>query len=82
MDCSTPGLTILHQLLELAQTHVHQVGDAIHHLILCRPLLLLPSIFPSIRIFTKESAQQLLAIILITIFILIIVVTIIIVYER
>ena len=46
------------------------------------PFSLLPSIFPSIRIFTKESAQQLLAIILITIFILIIVVTIIIVYER
>ena len=28
MDCSTPGFPILHQLLELAQTHVHQVGDA------------------------------------------------------
>ena len=29
MDCSTPGLPIHHQLLKLAQTHVHQVGDAI-----------------------------------------------------
>ena len=29
MDCSTPGLPVLHQFLELAQTHVHQVGDAI-----------------------------------------------------
>ena len=29
MDCSTPGLTILHHLLELAQTHVRWVGDAI-----------------------------------------------------
>ena len=29
MDCSTPGFPVLHQLLELAQTHVHQVGDAI-----------------------------------------------------
>ena len=29
MDCSTPGLPIHYQLLELAQTHVHQVGDAI-----------------------------------------------------
>ena len=29
MDCSTPGLPAHHQLLELAQTHVHQVGDAI-----------------------------------------------------
>ena len=28
MDCSTPGLPVLHQLLELAQTHVHQVSDA------------------------------------------------------
>ena len=29
MDCSTPGLPVYHQLLELAQTNVHQVGDAI-----------------------------------------------------
>ena len=29
MDCSTPGLPVLHQLLDLAQTHVHRVGDAI-----------------------------------------------------
>ena len=29
MVCSTPGLPVHHQLLELAQTHVHQVGDAI-----------------------------------------------------
>ena len=29
MDCSMPGLPVHHQLLELAQTHVHQVGDAI-----------------------------------------------------
>ena len=29
MDCSMPGLPFHHQLLELAQTHVHQVGDAI-----------------------------------------------------
>ena len=55
MDCSTPGLPVLHQLLELAQTHVHQVGDAIKHLILCCSLLLLPSIFPSIRLFSNES---------------------------
>ena len=44
-----------HQLPELAQTHVHRVGDAINHLILCCPLFLLPSIFPSIRIFSNES---------------------------
>ena len=29
MDCSTPGFPVLHHLLELAQTHVHRVGDAI-----------------------------------------------------
>ena len=55
MNCSTPGLPVNHQLPELTQTHVHRVGDAIQHLILCRPLLLLPSIFPSIRIFSNES---------------------------
>ena len=29
MDCSTPGFPVHQQLLELAQTHVHRVGDAI-----------------------------------------------------
>ena len=55
MNCSTPGLPVHHQLPEFTQTHVHRVGDAIH-LILCRPLLLPPSIFPSIRVFSNESA--------------------------
>ena len=54
MDCSMPGFSVHHQLPCLAQTHVHWVGDAIQHLILCRPLLLPPSIFPSIRIFSNE----------------------------
>ena len=54
MDCSTPGFPFHHQLPELAQTHVHRVGDAIQPSLLCRPLLL-PSIFPSIRVFYKES---------------------------
>ena len=53
--CSTPGFPDLHYLLEFAQTHIHCVGDAIH-LILCRPLLFLLSIFPSIRVFSNESA--------------------------
>ena len=47
---TTTHLPIHHQLLELAQIHVHQVSDAI-----CPPLLLLPSIFPSIRVFSNES---------------------------
>ena len=29
MDCSTPGFPVHHQLSELAQTHIHQIGDAI-----------------------------------------------------
>jgi len=51
MNCSTPGLPVHHQLLEFTQTHVHRVS----HLILCRPLLLLPPIPPSIRVFSNES---------------------------
>ena len=51
MNRSTPGLPVHHQLPEFTQTHVHRVGDAVSHLILCRPLLLLPSIPPSIRVF-------------------------------
>ena len=55
MDCSTPGFPVHHQLPELSQTHVHRVGDAIQ---LSHPLsylLLPPSIFPSIRVFSNES---------------------------
>ena len=55
VDRSMPGFPILRCLLDLAQTHAHWVGGTIH-LILCCPLLLLPSIFPSIRIFSNESA--------------------------
>ena len=44
-----------HQLPEFTQTHVHPVGDAIQTFHLCRPLLLLPSIFPHIRVFSNES---------------------------
>ena len=56
MNCSTPGLPVHHQLLEFTRTHVHQVGDAIDHLILCCPVLLLPSIFHSIGVFSNGSA--------------------------
>ena len=55
MDCSIPGFPVLHHLLELAQTHVHWVSDAIHPSQPLSPLLLLPSIFPSIRVFFNES---------------------------
>ena len=54
-DCSTLPFPVLHYLLELTQTHVHWVSDTSNHLTLCRPLLLLPSIFPSIRVFRKSQ---------------------------
>ena len=55
MDYSTPGLLVYHQLPAFTQTHVLPVSDVIQSSQLCRPLLLLPSIFPSIRVFSSES---------------------------
>ena len=55
MDCSTPGLPVHHQPPELTQTHVHRVSDAIQPFHPLSSPLLLPSIFPSIRIFSNES---------------------------
>ena len=57
MNCSTPGLPVHHQLPESTQTHAYWVGDA-NHLILCHPLLLLPPIPPSIRVFSNESTLR------------------------
>ena len=48
-----PGSPVLHSLPDCAQIHVFWVSDA-NQLILCCPLLLLPSIFPSIRAFSNE----------------------------
>ena len=59
MDCSMPGLPVHHQLPEFTETRVHWVGDVIqpsHPL--CCPLLFLPSVFPSIRVFANESALR------------------------
>ena len=56
IDCSTPGFPVYHQHPELAQTHVHQVSDAIQQSHPLPSLLFLPSIFPSIRVFSNESA--------------------------
>ena len=56
MDCSTPGLPVHHQLPEFTQTHSIESVMPSNPLILCRPLLLLPSIFPSIRVFSNELA--------------------------
>jgi len=56
MDCSTPGLPVHHQLPEvtLKVMSIESVMPS-NHLILCRSLLLLPSIIPSIRVFSNES---------------------------
>ena len=55
MDCSTPGLPVHHQLPEFTQTHVHWVGDAIQPSHPLSSPLLPPSVFPSIRVFSRES---------------------------
>ena len=56
MNRSMPGLPIHHQLPKFTQTHVHRVGDAIQSSYSLSPLLLLPPIPPSIRVFSDESA--------------------------
>ena len=61
MDCSVSGFPVHHQLPEISQTHVHWVSDAIqpsHPLSSPPPFLLLPSIFPSIRVFSNESVLR------------------------
>ena len=56
MNCSTPGFPVLHYLSKLAQTHVLESVMPSNHPILCCPLLLLLSIFPSIRVLSNELA--------------------------
>ena len=56
MDSSTPDLPVHHQLLELVQLMSIESVMPSNHLILCRPLILLPSVFPSISVFSNESA--------------------------
>ena len=56
MDCSTPGFPVLHKLLEFVQTHVHWGDDAIQSSQICHLLLLLPSIFLRIKVFSNEQA--------------------------
>ena len=57
MDCSTPVFPVLHYFQEFTQTHVIELMMASNHLILCCPLLLLPSIFPSIKVYLEGSIQ-------------------------
>ena len=55
MNHSTPGLPVHHQLLDFTQTQSIESVMQSSHLILCHPLLLLPPIPPSIRVFSDES---------------------------
>ena len=55
MDCITPGFPVHYQLPEPTQTHFFVSFMSSNHLILCHPLLL-PSIFPSLRVFSNKSA--------------------------
>ena len=60
MDCSMPGLPVHHQLLVFTQTHIHRVSDAIQP---SRPLSYPSpptSIFPSLRVFSNESALRIM----------------------
>ena len=56
MNRSTPGLPVHHQLQESSQTMSIESVMPSNHLIICCPLLLLPSIFPSIMVFSNEWA--------------------------
>ena len=56
MDCNTQGFPVLRYLPEFAQLMSIESVVPSNHLILCHPLLLLPSIFPSISVFSNESS--------------------------
>ena len=55
MNCSTPGLPVHHHIPEFTSTKSVMPSS---HLIICHPLLLLPLISPSIRVFAKESTLR------------------------
>ena len=57
-DCSTPGFPVHHQFQDLLKLMSIKLMMPSNHLILCHPLLLLPSIFPSIRVFSNESVLR------------------------
>ena len=56
MDYSTPGSSVLHDLSQLLKFMSNESVMLSNHLILCCLLLLLPSVIPSIRVFSSESA--------------------------
>ena len=55
MTCSMPGFPVLHYLPDFAQIHICESMMLSNHLILCHPLPLLPSTFPSIKVFSKGT---------------------------
>ena len=55
MDCNTPGFPVLYYLPEFAHVHAPESVMLSNHFLCCPPLLL-PSVFPSIRVFLNESA--------------------------
>ena len=54
MDCSTPGFPVLHCLLELAQVHVHWVGDAIQPFLLCPSFNRFPSVADGVHLINQS----------------------------
>ena len=58
MDCSTPGFPVHHHSHSLFKLMSIELVMPSNHLILCHPLLFLPSIFPSIRVFSNELALR------------------------
>ena len=58
MNCSMPGLPVHHQFQEFTKLMSIESVMPSNHLILWHPLLLLPSIFPSIRVFSNESVLR------------------------
>ena len=59
MGCSMPDFPVLHQLPSLLTLMSIELVMPSNHLILCHPLLLLPLIFPSIRVSSNESVLYL-----------------------
>ena len=58
MDGNTPGFPVYHQLQSLLKLMSTVLVMPSNHFILCHPLLLPPSVFPSIRVFSNESAPR------------------------
>ena len=58
LDCSTPGLPVHHQQQEFTKLMSIESVMPSNHLILFCPLLLLPSVFPTIRVFSNESVLR------------------------